>query len=367
MSHKNSRPRMPKIKKYHISSKDREYFTSNLSILMKAAVPIGEALQSLGETTRKGSNLQKALLQMEKDIDQGISLADALDRCGIVSTQTLTMVKFGEQSGRLAENLSVAAKQEQKQNIFRSKVRSAMLYPTFVLSMVLVVGLGVSWFLLPRLANTFAQLKVDLPLISKIFIGFGQFLGQNGVWFVPVFLIGMFTLGYILFFAPGTRRVGQFLLLHTPGIGRLIREVEIARFGYLFGTLLGAGVGVIESLELLYDSSSNPRYKKLYRYLRDSFKDGYSLKASLRKYKGINGIIPPAVQQMVIAGERSGSLAETLVEVGDIYGEKADITTDNLEVIIEPFMLVIVAGGVLGVAVAVILPIYSLVGNLGGS
>lgn len=331
---------------------------------MKAAVPIGEALDSMTESLSKSSSLHKALRQIGEDIDQGISLAEALDRSGIVTAQTLTMIRFGEKSGRLAENLEVAAKQEHKQNIFRSKVRSAMMYPSFVFVMIIVVGLGIAWFLLPKLAATFSQMKIELPLISKIFLGFGQFLGQNGTWFVPVFLCILFVTLYVVFFAPGTRMIGQFILRHTPGIGRLVKEIEIARFGYLFGTLLGAGVSVVDALELLRDASTNRSYRKLYVYLARSLKEGYSLKKSLASYPQAQKLIPSEVRQMIIAAERSGSLADTLVDIGDVYSEKADITTDNLEIIIEPIMLVIVAVGVLGVAVSVIIPIYSLVGNL---
>lgn len=356
----------PRPKTYRISRKEREYFMTNLAILMKAAVPIGEALVSMQETLPRGSALAKALKQIVGDIDQGISLSDALERSGIVPKQTLTMVRFGEKSGKLASNLQVAAEQERKQNVFRSKVRSAMMYPSFVFVVIIVVGLGIAWFLLPKLAATFTQMKIELPLISKIFLGFGQFLGANGVWFVPSFLVGLFTIIYLTFFAPGTKNIGQFLLRHTPGISRLIQEIEIARFGYLFGTLLSAGVSVVESLELLRDATTHASYKKLYNYLSQSLREGYSIKASLANYPHTRKLLPVAVQQMIIAAERSGQLAETLSDIGDVYNQKADITTENLEIIIEPIMLVIVASGVLSVAIAVIIPVYSLVGNLGG-
>jgi type II secretory pathway component PulF len=257
-----------RIKTYRISRKEREYFMTNLAILMKASVPIGEALSSMMETLSKSSVLHKALAQIIADIDQGVSLSDALERSGIVPKQTLTMVRFGEKSGKLASNLQVAAEQERKQNIFRSKVRSAMMYPSFVFVVIIVVGLSIAWFLLPKLAVTFTQMKIELPLISKVFLGFGQFLGTNGIWFVPTFLVSLFAMIYIVFFAPGTKSIGQFILRHTPGISRLIQEIEIARFGYLFGTLLSAGVSVVESLELLRDATTHTSYKKLYIALR---------------------------------------------------------------------------------------------------
>lgn len=352
-----------KIRRYHIKSKDRAYLTANLALLLKAAVPVGEALVSLQETTHS-AELIKAVKQMRADIDEGMPLWRALERSGAVSQQTLALIQLGEHSGNLIENMRVAAEQEEKQRVFRSKVRSALMYPSFVLIITVVVGLGVAWFLLPKLADTFSQMHVQLPLISQILINFGLFLKTNGVWAVPAFVAGALLLVYILFGAPKTRNLGRRLLFHIPGIAGLLREVEIARFGYLLGTLLQAGLSITQALELLYNATTAPRYRKLYRYIRQSLEDGYSFRVSLPRYKKARGLIPPAIQQMIIAGERSGALPETLVSVGDIYEKKADTSTQNLETILEPILLVIVWLGVMGVAVAVILPIYSLVGGL---
>jgi len=360
---KKAEKKIPKNKHFHVASKDREYFTTNLSLLLKAGVSVGEIVESMQENT-SSRPLKAALKQIGRDIEEGTPLWRALDNSGIVSQQTLVLVRLGEQSGKLVDNLKVAAKQEEKQRLFRSKLRSAMLYPSFVLGMTGLVGLGVAWFLLPRLSETFDQLDVKLPLISRIFVGVGLFLKDNGFWAVPVGLAMVALMVYIIFFAPKTRLLGNWLLFHLPGISRLMYEVEIARFGYLLGTLLGAGLSVTQALQLLQESTNANRYKKFYAYLNQSFEDGYGFRASLSKYKRSRKLLPPSVQQMIIAGERSGALPETLESIGDIYQEKSDISTQNLETVLEPFMLIIVWLGVMAVAIAVILPIYSLVGGL---
>ncbi len=351
-------------KKFRVSGKDREYFTGNLALLLQADVTIGEAFTSLAETTRSRS-LKAALAQMQNDVDEGLSLWKALDRSGVVGVQTMALVQLGEQSGKLVQNLQVAALQEEKQRIFRTKVRSALIYPTFVLSLTLIVGLGVAWFLLPKLAATFSQLHVELPLISQIFINFGIFLRDNGLWAIPAGLTIVAVGMYILFGAPKTRTLGQRLLFHIPGVARLLYEVEIARFGYLLGILLDAGLSITQAFDLLDAATIAPRYKRFYRYLHGSFENGYSFRTSLPAYKQARTLLPPAVQQMIIAGERSGSLPKTLSDIGRIYEQKADVSTQNLEAILEPILLIIVWLGVMGVAVAVIVPIYSLVGGLG--
>ncbi|HSX34105.1 MAG TPA: type II secretion system F family protein [Candidatus Saccharimonadales bacterium] len=351
------------LQRVHFAYKEREYFSENLALLLKSAVPVGQALHSLQDSSTS-KPLKKALSTMEADIEAGMNLADALERSGLVSTQTLALVRLGENSGHLIENLQLAAQQEEKRHVFASKVRSALIYPTFVLSLTVLVALGVAWFLLPRLAQTFSQLDVKLPAISRVLIGGGTFLKEHGAVAVPLAFLVVAVVAYILFAAPKTKHIGRRMLFMLPGIGRLMREVEIAQFGYLLGTLLNAGLPVTQAVKLLAGASSSPDHQKFYNYLADSLDDGFSFKDSLDKYKNSGKLIPKPVQQMVIAGERSGSLPEVLLTVGRTYEQKADTTTDNLEAIIEPILLVIVWLGVMIVAVAVVIPIYSLVGGL---
>lgn len=353
------RPRGP----LRLPFKEREFFTENLGLLLKAAVPIEAALASI-ETTIKSRAFKKALQVMRRDIEAGYSLSDALERSRIVGRQTLALVRLGEASGNLIEDLEIAAKEESKRHHFVSKVRSAFIYPSFVIVLTIVIGLGVAWFLLPRLSDTFSQLNVTLPPVSQALINFGLFLKEHGIIAVPAAIGGIVLLGYIIFVMPGTNRIGKKIMLHTPGVGRLVREVEIAQFGYLLGTLLEAGLPVTKALLLLADTSNMPDYQRLYKHLAASIDNGFTFKESLEKYKRSSKLLPLAVQQMVIAGERSGALSTVLLTVGRTYEQKSDTTTQNLETIVEPILLVAVAGGVMLVAVAVILPIYSLIGGL---
>lgn len=350
-------------RKIRVPYKDREYFTENLGLQLKSAVPIGDALEALITTSRTKS-MRKLLIQMRADIDAGYSLASAIDQSGLVGGQTLALIRLGEKSGHLVENLQLAALQEEKRHMFRAKIRSAMLYPVFVLSVTLLVGIGVAWFLLPRLSDTFTHLNVALPPVSKAILGVGVFLKSNGLVAVPAFVGGCFSLGYVLFVPQKTRWIGQRILLSLPGIGRLLREVELSQFGYLLGTLLNAGLPITQAIALLADASTSPQYQKFYRYLAQSLDDGFSIKDSLQRYKKSTRLIPGSVQQIIIAGERSGSLSDVLLVIGRTYEQKADVTTENLETIVEPVLLLFVASGVLLVGVSVLLPIYTLLGGL---
>lgn len=350
-------------KQAHLPSKDRMYFTANLALLLQAAVPLGDILTSMQQAS-SSRRFKKVLDGMKADVAEGMPLWKVMQRSGIVSRQTLSLAKLGEESGNLVQNLQIAAQQEQKQRALKSKITTAMLYPSFVFGITIAVGIGIVWFLLPRLADTFAGLGVELPLITQIVINIGKYVGQNGYWLIPTIIGASALLIYLLFIAKSTRSIGQGILFHTPGIGRLIQEVEVASFGYLFGTLLGAGLSVTQSLRMMYEAENTPAYKKLYLFLYNSFDDGYNLKTSFSKYKNIQKLLPPTVQQIAIAGESSGNLSAALLEVGKIYEEKSDTTAQNLQAILEPVLLIIVWLGVLLVAISVILPIYSLVGGL---
>lgn len=351
------------LHKVHLAFKDREYFVESLAMLLQSAVPIGEAISSL-QATARNKPMRRALERMQADVDAGYSLADALERTGFMSRQTLALVRLGEASGHLVENLQLASEQEEKRHAFQAKVRSALIYPAFVLGLTVIVALGVAWFLLPKLATTFSQVEIKLPAISTFMINGGVFLKEHGVIALPIFFLSLGVILYVLFAAPPTRHIGQKMLFALPGIGRLMKEVEVAQFGYLLGTLLNAGLSITQALNLLADATTAPQYQRLYRSLAQSLGDGYSFKDSLTRYKSSGKMLPPAVQQMVIAGERSGSLPKVLLTVGRTYEQKSNITTANLEAIIEPILLVIVWIGVMLVAVAVIVPIYSLLGGL---
>jgi type II secretory pathway component PulF len=303
------------------------------------------------------------LERMKEDVESGSPLWRALERTDIFSEHTVSLLRIGEESGRLVQNLKVVGAQEEKERVFRSQLEAAMLYPLFVLSFTVVIGVGVAWFILPKLSTVFLSLKIELPIFTRILLVIGQVLAHTGIVVVPLFLLLLILAVYVGFFFPPTRFIGLNLFCVTPGVKRLIQELEVSRFTYLLGTLLEAGVPVTSALASLEDATIFPLYKKLYRFLRLRLDEGFSFQQSFAAYPGINRQIPAPVQQLIVAGEQSGTLTEILGKISASYEEKTAITTKNLTVILEPFLLVVVWLGVLGVALAVILPIYGLIGR----
>ncbi len=344
-------------------NKDKEFFVENLAMLIDAGIDLLNALKCL-EVEVRSAQMKKNIALLMKDIDAGLTLSQALDKRNMLAYSDIALIRIGERSGQLVENLNLIAEQNQKDRSFRSKIKSAMMYPIMVLAVMCVIGISIAWFILPKLAQVFVELKLELPLLTKILIGFGIFLGKHGMIAVPAFIAVMILIIYFVFIYRKTKFIGENLLFAIPFLRKLIQESEIARFGYLLGTLLEVGIPIIESLDSICASPSLQGYKKFYTHLRDNIQKGSSFKKSFEEYKESRKYIPHFVQQIVIAGEYSGNLSKALKKIGTIYEEKTDMNAKNLTVILEPMLLILIATGVLGVAVAVLMPIYSLVGGM---
>lgn len=344
-------------------SKERDQFIENLSMLVLSGMSIIGALSSIIKQT-KSPGMKAILERMLLEIESGSPVWKALDKTHFFKGYTISLIRLGEESGNFAENLKVVALEEEKDREFKSKVKSALMYPIFVLGLTGIVGIGISWFILPKLAKIFYDLKLALPLITKVLLAFGLFLSKHGLVAVPLGAAVIGAVGYLVFGWSKTKFIGEAIIFSIPGIKTLLMEVEVARFGYLLGTLLEAGLPVTRAIDSLASASEVIRYKKFYLALRESIDAGNSFEKSFAAYKNINALIPPPVQQLIISGEQSGNLNKTLIKVGQVLEAKSDTTTKNLTIIMEPILLVIVWAGVVSVAFAVILPIYSLVGGL---
>lgn len=353
---------------WHLSTRiglstDVDYFVENLAVLVASGIGIVASLTSIRAEIRS-YRMKKAITALIEDVDSGVPFASALESLEIFPAHAISLIRVGEASGKLSQNLKVIAQQQEKDRIFKSKIQSAMMYPLFVLFVTLFIGVGIAWFILPKLATVFSQLHLKLPLITKVLIAAGTFLSEYGVIAVPLFIAVLVIVLYIVFGFSRTKWIGQNIILSTPIVGTLVKESEIARFGYLVSSLLDAGLPVVAALLAARDAADFPRYQRFYSYLYESIIDGNSFQKSFATYPKVRFFLPVPVQQLIISGEQSGSLREVLEKISAQYEEKTDTTAKNLSVILEPIMLVIVWLGVVSVALAVILPIYSLIGGL---
>lgn len=342
--------------------KERGYFIENLGMLLAAGMPISSALDAIAKEMHS-RRMKKIIILVQEHIESGSPIWKALQETSLFANHIISLIRLGEESGKLVENLKIVAIEQEKNRIFKSKLRSAMMYPVFVFSLTIIIGISIAWFILPKLAIVFAQLRINLPFITKILIEAGIFLGNYGQYAIPITVIIMTVIFFFIFSFSKTKFIGQFILFSLPGVKQLVREIELARFGYFLGMLLDAGLPVTQALDSLASATEISAYRKFYENLRDSVMDGNSFQKSFISFKHTNCLISEPIQQLIVASEQSGRLSETLLKIGGVYEAKADTTTKNLTIILEPILLVIVWLGVVAVALAVILPIYSLIGG----
>jgi type II secretory pathway component PulF len=340
-----------------------DYFLEQLSMLVSSGMAVVPALTAIHEEM-KSRHQRVFVSSVASDIESGESLWVALEKTHRFGEHVIALIRIGEESGTLAQNLRVIALQQEKERIFRSKISSALLYPVLVLVLMVVIGVGISWFILPKLALVFSQLHLDLPLVTRMMIAVGLFLNRYGVIAVPAGIFALVCAFYFLFYFSKTKMIGHAMIVVVPGLRDIIIYEEITRFSYMLGTLLNAGMPVVACLKSIQDATLFAPYRRLYADLKRHIEEGYSFQKSFLREPRSTSLLPFSVQQMIVAGEQSGQLSGVLIRISSYYEEKLDTSTKNLAVILEPVLLVCVWLGVMAVAFSVILPIYQLVGQL---
>lgn len=359
---KEKLPKTQKRKSIHLWGKEKDFFAENLGMLLSAGISVSGAVKVIMDGSISKS-YKKVLGLIVAELDEGSTLWRSLEGRGILTPSYIYLVKIGEASGRLPENLKIIAEQKVKNKSFHSKLNSALIYPGIILSLTFIIGIGVTWFVIPKMAKIFSNMDIVLPLPTRVMISLGNFISKNPLIFLTIILLFLLFL-VTVFILPVARRIGTAIMFRIPRIKELYREVEVARFGYVMYSLSEAGIPLTESIKSMEESTTLSPYRKFYDFLIKNVEDGNSLEKSFRSYKKLNKLFPVQIQQMIVAGERSGNLIPVLGKISEIYEEKIDLTSKNLSVILEPLLLFVVWLGVLFLALAVIMPIYGLVGGL---
>lgn len=340
---------------------ERLIFTKHLATMISAGISITDALDTLIEQG-KSPNFTKAVRLVLADIKNGKSLAVSLQKHPAIFDQFYTsLIAVSEESGTLAENLEFLAKQLAKDYTLRKKIRSALTYPAVVISVTIIMGGFISFYILPKLVDFFNSFDVELPLATKILIWFANLIKNYGLTIIA---------GIILIFAglqflvrkKAVRRVWHRLLLKMPIIGNLITFGQVARFSRNLGTLIKSGVPIVKSLHITAATLSNDKFSEDLIQLAVLLDKGDSIGESMKSEKFDE--FPPIVSRMINVGEKTGKLDDTLLYLSDFYEEEVDDLSKNLSTILEPVLLVFIGLIVGFVALSIISPIYQLTGSI---
>ncbi|MEI6843155.1 MAG: type II secretion system F family protein [bacterium] len=338
---------------------EKDYFIENLSLLIASGMGISNALSSISSSV-KSPRMKRITTYIEEAVNAGMPLWKAFEETGFFPNRVIALIRSGEQAGKLPEHLNLVTLQQHKEKIFKSRLRSALIYPSIVILLAFIIALGSTWFVLPNLISIFTQSQTTLPLTTRILLWLGITFKSYGIIIVPG-LIGIVSLVlYILFVNKKTKFVGDAILFSVSGIKSLVQGIELARFGYIFGALLQAGFQMDEALEAIKEGTDYDSYRNFYSHIQENVVKGESFSAMFKEFKKSDNFIPPPIQQLIISAEKSGRLPETLIKIGVIFEEKTEAMSQDLSTVLEPIVLIIVGLIVALVVSGIIGPIYGL-------
>lgn len=332
-----------------IGPRDISEFTRQLATLLKATVPLVEALGAIVEQV-ENPKLKRVVAQVRTDVNEGAPFWRALSvHDKVFETTYYNMARAGETSGNLDVVLARLADFTESQVKLRNKIIGAMTYPVIMLCISLLIVLGMMVFVVPNITAMFNDLGAELPIITRIMIGLSNFVTK--FWWVGVLmLVGAWQL-----FArwkrteSGGERWDQ-MLLKAPILGDLLRKIAIARFTRTLSTLLLSGVPLLTAMEIVENVVNNKILAKVIAEARNAIREGDNIAGPLKR----SGQFPPMVVHMVSIGEKSGELEEMLRNVSESYENQVDTAVQALTSLLEPLMIVFM-GVVVGFLVAAIL------------
>ena len=343
--------------------KEKIHFIENLAILLNSGLSIIDALKTI-QLELRVKPMKKIVQKIIDEVESGIALWRAMDNQNFFSPYALSLIRIGEEAGSLSKNMEYLSVQQEKDRSLRSKVKMAMIYPSIVLTLTIGITLGLAWFVLPQLVGVLLSLHAKLPLVTRIIIVVANFFKEHGIVAVPLF--SLFCLFVVLICKyTALRGPAQMFIFHIPGIGTMAKSATLAQFGVILGSLLKAGVPLVESIRSMANVTDTVYYKKFYERLACQIEVGESFATAFQKLKETQALIPVSVQQLIITGERSGALADMLMRIADIYEKKAEEAAQRLPVVLEPILLIFIGSLVGTIAFAIIVPIYSIVGSVG--
>lgn len=339
-----------------ISLTEKSLFTRNLAVMVKSGVSLPRSLKILSEQI-KHPYFKTAIWQIQQDVQRGSTLVDSLNKHPRAFNQFyINMVKVGEASGTLENVLNVLAKQMEKEHQLIVKIRSAMAYPALILITMIGIGVAMLVFVMPKLMQVFTDMKVKLPLSTRLFLNAASNIRLYGLYFALVVLFLIFGLYFYWRSSIGKKRLHQ-LLLYLPLLGKISQKVNITRFTSNLSSLLESGVSLIDALETLKGVLSNVTYRFSLEEISQKVQKGEDLSKAMASYPKLYTSL---LIQMIEVGEETGTTADALNQIAEFYQNEIDETTKNISSIIEPVLMIIIGIVVGFFAISMISPIYSM-------
>lgn len=338
----------------------RLFFVQQLEIMVRTGFSLAKALETISlQIDHEG--FKKTILQMREDVEKGTPLSKSASKYPKIFSETfVSMLEAGEVSGKLDEVLRRLTIQLKKSHELRTKVKNALTYPVIVSIAMVAIGIAMMIFVLPNITSLYTEAQADLPLPTRMLIGFSDFISAYSIYiFVVVALLIFLLVRYVK--TDKGKKIYHTLLLKIPIVAPIIKKINLANFSRSLSSLLKTDIPIVETFLIISRASNNIIYKTFLKQSAEELKKGISVRETLEKNPEL---FPPLITQIVNIGEESGTLDAASEDMADFYEEEVSNTMENLAAIIEPILMLAIGVAVGAIALAVVMPIYSLVGQI---
>jgi type II secretory pathway component PulF len=338
-----------------ITLKDLAIMSRQMATMTSAGLSLLRTLNILSEQT-ENKQLSKILAAIRNDVETGISLSEAMDKHATVFPPIMiNLVRAGETGGFLESSLNSVAGNFESEGKLRDTIKSALAYPTIVLIMAVVAVIGMLTFIVPIFEKMFAGFGGELPLPTQVLV----VLSKAMVWLLPVLVVG--GIAFTVWWRKNknteqVRKVVDPVKLKLPVFGPLMTKLAIARFSRNFSTMIGAGVPILQSLNIVGETSGNWVVESALHKVQESVRQGKSIAGPL----ALEPVFPAMVVQMIAVGEDAGALQQMLGKIADFYDQEVQATAEQLTALIEPLMIAFIGVVVGGMIVALYMPMFSI-------
>lgn len=341
------------------STKDKVFVTRQLATMISAGLPISQSIRTLAGQTKK-TIVKTTLEKLGNSIEGGSTFSNSLrDFPNVFKPIEVAIISAGEKTGKLDDALLRLASQLEKDQSIMKKIRGAMVYPLFVLAVVMIVVVSLSTYIMPQMEDLYAAFNSNLPFMTRALIATSKFI-KNGFILLIMILVALVIYARYLIKTNSGRHFWDTLKINTPGIKILFRALYMARFSRVMTGLIGSGVAINDCILITSESVGNVLYEDYLKETVEEVKSGKPLSESLKNEYLFSSIVP----EMVAVGEKTGEVEGMFENLAKYFEEEIDNLVRNISSLIEPALIVFLALIVLVVVMGIMMPLYSIGGSI---
>jgi len=345
------------LKKFkRVPQAQKIFFVQHLKVMIRSGISIASALDTIARES-DNKTFKGILTGIYYDIGRGESLSSSLAKYPRIFDELfVNIIKAGEATGKLEDVLERLYIQMKKNYELKSKIKGALIYPAIIVTAMVLIGIGMIIFVIPRITPLFQEVGATLPLATRLLISISNFFVNN------LILLGIIFIIIIILFVQLTKTMkGKYFLdsflLKLPIISPILKKINLALFARTLSSLLKTDIPIVQTFQITARVLNNELYRQALLQSSEKIKKGIAIKEIIKNYPDL---FSPVVIQMVAVGEETGSLDTILDELASFYEDEVSQIMNNLPSIIEPIIIIILGIGVAWMAIAVIMPLYSL-------